>query len=57
MEVGRIDYLDIERVINTEVLLSFLKKIVENFDKGDFALFLINLSLKKSKHESSYSSR
>ena len=46
---GLIDYLVHPRAINTEVFLAFVKQIAQKLDGGDFALFLDNLNVHKTK--------
>lgn len=46
---GLIDYLVHPRAINTEVFLAFVKQVAQKLDGGDFALFLDNLSVHKTK--------
>ena len=46
---GLIDYLVHPRAINTEVFLAFVKQVAQKLDGGDFALFLDNLNVHKTK--------
>ncbi len=46
---GLIDYLVHPRAINTEVFLAFMKQVAQKLDGGDFALFLDNLNVHKTK--------
>jgi len=46
---GLIDYLLHPRAINTEVFLAFVKQVAQKLDGGDFALFLDNLNVHKTK--------
>jgi len=46
---GLIDYLVHPRAINTEVFLAFVNQISTKLGGGDFALFLDNLSVHKTK--------
>ena len=46
---GLSDYLVHPRAINTEVFLAFVKQVAQKLDGGDFALFLDNLNVHKTK--------
>ena len=46
---GLIDYLVHPRAINTEVFLAFVKKVAQKVNCSDFALFLDNLNVHKTK--------
>ena len=46
---GLIDYLVHPRAINTEVFLAFVNQVAQKLDGGDFALFLDNLNVHKTK--------
>ena len=46
---GLIDYLVHPRAINTEVFLAFVNQLSTKLGGGDFALFLDNLSVHKTK--------
>ena len=48
-ETGLIDYYIHPKAINTEVFLAFISQISEKLGGGDFALFLDNLSVHKTK--------
>ena len=48
-ETGLIDYYIHPKAINTEVFLAFISQISEKLEEGDFALFLDNLSVHKTK--------
>ncbi len=48
-EHGLIDYVVHPRAINTEVFVAFISQIAEKLGGGDFALFLDNLSVHKTK--------
>ena len=48
-ERGLIDYIVHPKAINTEVFVSFINQIAEKLGGGDFALFLDNLSVHKTK--------
>ena len=48
-EGGLIDYLVHPRAINTEVFLAFVNQISTKLGDGDFALFLDNLSVHKTR--------
>ena len=48
-EQGLIDYVVHPRAINTEVFVAFINQIAEKLGGGDFALFLDNLSVHKTK--------
>jgi len=48
-EHGLIDYVVHPKAINTEVFVSFISQIAEKLGGGDFALFLDNLSVHKTK--------
>jgi transposase len=43
------DYIVHPKAINSEVFVAFINKIDEKFGRGDFALFLDNLSVHKTK--------
>ena len=46
---GLIDYLVHPRAINTEVFLAFVKQVAQKVNCSDFALFLDNLNVHKTK--------
>ena len=46
---GLIDYLVHPRAINTEVFLAFVKQVAQKVNGSDFALFLDNLNVHKTK--------
>ena len=46
---GLIDYLVHPRAINTEVFLAFVKQVAQKVNGNDFALFLDNLNVHKTK--------
>ena len=46
---GLIDYLVHPRAINTEVFLAFVKQVAQKVTDNDFALFLDNLNVHKTK--------
>ena len=46
---GLIDYLVHYRAINTEVFLAFVKQVAQKVNGNDFALFLDNLNVHKTK--------
>ena len=46
---GLIDYLVHPRAINTEVFLIFVKQVAQKVNCSDFALFLDNLNVHKTK--------
>ena len=46
---GLINYLVHPRAINTEVFLAFVKQVAQKLDGSDFALFLDNLNVHKTK--------
>ena len=46
---GLIDYWLHPRAINTEVFVAFIQQLSEKLGGGDFALFLDNLSVHKTK--------
>ena len=46
---GLIDFAIHPRAINTEVFVAFVRQLAEKFDGNDFALFLDNLSVHKTK--------
>ena len=46
---GHIDYLVHPRTINTEVFLVFVKQVAQKVNCSDFALFLDNLNVHKTK--------
>ena len=48
-EHGLIDYIVHPKAINTEVFVAFINQIAEKLGGGDFALFLDNLSVHKTK--------
>ena len=48
-ETGLIDLYIHAKAINTEVFLAFISQISEKLGGGDFALFLDNLSVHKTK--------
>ena len=48
-EHGLIDYIVHPKSINTEVFVVFINQIAEKLRGGDFALFLDNLSVHKTK--------
>ena len=48
-EHGLIDYIVHPKAINTEVFVSFINHIADKIGGGDFALFLDNLSVHKTK--------
>ena len=48
-ESGLIDYYVHPKAINTETFLAYIKQIAEKLGGGDFALFLDNLSVHKTK--------
>ena len=48
-ETGLIDYYIHPKAIKTEVFLAFISQISEKLGGGDFALFLDNLSVHKTK--------
>ena len=48
-EHGLIDYVVHPKAINTEVFVAFISQIAEKLGGGDFALFLDNLSVHKTK--------
>ena len=48
-EHGLIDYIVHPKAINTEVFVSFINQIADKLGAGDFALFLDNLSVHKTK--------
>ena len=48
-KTGLIDYYIHPKAINTEVFLAFISQISEKLGGGDFALFLDNLSVHKTK--------
>ena len=49
-EHGLIDYIVHPKAINTEVFVAFINQIAEKLGGGDFALFLDNLSVHKTKN-------
>jgi transposase len=48
-EHGLIDYIVHPKAINTEVFVAFINQIADKLGGGDFALFLDNLSVHKTK--------
>jgi hypothetical protein len=48
-EHGLIDYVVHPKAINSEVFVSFINQIAEKLRRGDFAQFLDNLSVHKTK--------
>jgi hypothetical protein len=46
---GLIDYVVHPKSINSEVFVAFINQIAEKLGGGDFALFLDNLSVHKTK--------
>ncbi len=46
---GLIDYFVHPKAINTEVFLAFVKQVAQKLNGGDFALFLDNLNVHKTK--------
>ena len=46
---GLIDYLVHPRAINTEIFLAFVKQVAQKVNGSDFALFLDNLNVHKTK--------
>jgi hypothetical protein len=48
-EHGLIDYIVHPKAINSEVFVAFINQIAEKLGGGDFALFLDNLSVHKTK--------
>jgi hypothetical protein len=48
-EHGLIDYVVHPKAINSEVFVAFINQIAEKLGGGDFALFLDNLSVHKTK--------
>jgi transposase len=48
-EHGLIDYIVHPKDINSEVFVAFINQIAEKLGDGDFALFLDNLSVQKTK--------
>ncbi len=49
-EHGLIDYIVHPKVINTELFNEFINQIAEKLGGGNFALFLDNLSVHKTKY-------
>jgi hypothetical protein len=47
-ELGLIDYV-VHPIINSKIFVAFINKIAEKLGGGDFALFLDNLSVHKTK--------
>ena len=48
-EHGLIDYIVHPKAINTEVFVAFINQIADKLGDGDFALFLDNLNVHKTK--------
>jgi hypothetical protein len=48
-EDGLIDYIVHPKAINSDVFIAFINQIAEKLGGGDFALFLDNLSVHKTK--------
>jgi transposase len=48
-EHGFIDYIVHPKAINSEVFIAFINQIADKLGGGDFALFLDNLSVHKTK--------
>ena len=48
-EHGLIDYVVHPKAINTEIFVAFINQIADKLGGGDFALFLDNLSVHKTK--------
>jgi hypothetical protein len=48
-EHSLIDYIVHPKAINTEIFVAFINQIAEKLGGGDFALFLDNLSVHKTK--------
>ncbi len=48
-DIGLIDYFVHPKAINTEVFLAFVKQVAQKLNGSDFALFLDNLNVHKTK--------